>query len=55
MLYAMGLCEWQNYKDVEPKDILNMEKDGADTITHHKKVLIADKIADWARREKQYA
>jgi hypothetical protein len=47
-LHAMGLCEWESYKDVPDEDKLNMDEVGADTTKHRKKV-IADKVADWAR------
>jgi hypothetical protein len=47
-LYAMGLCKWESYKDVPDQDKFNMDKVGADTTKHRKKV-IADKVADWAR------
>ena len=47
-LNAMGHCEWESFKDVPDGDKLNMDEVGADTTKHRKKV-IADKVADWAR------
>jgi hypothetical protein len=47
-LNVMGHCEWKSFADVPDGDKLNMDEVGADTTKHRKKV-IADKIADWAR------
>jgi hypothetical protein len=47
-LHAMGLVEWKSFKDVPAEDMLNMDEVGADT-TKHRKNVIADKVADWAR------
>jgi hypothetical protein len=47
-LHAMGRCKWKSFKDVLEVDMLKMDEVGADTAKHRKNV-IADKIADWAR------
>ena len=44
----MGLCNWKSFKDVSEEVMLNMDEVGADT-TKHRKNMIADKVADWAR------
>ncbi len=38
-LHAMGLCEWESFKDVDDKDKINMDEVGTDTTKHRSKII----------------